>query len=278
MVLEKFWKLKCEGILKRFFQTSLFKLTILTIILFVLAKCSPSVVTKPPDYPRSIGSNNSNQFTPDTKINILLLPVSDSRNLPPNYVGRNEARLVYYTETVSIVVRKAIQTELINYGYAVLLCDEIKDRSPQEAKAFYLKVSIQEFLADWQVKTFHNVKPISITLNTLLIDSKGTVIARNQFNNMIRRVSVSVGPKIASADAKKHCSYLISDMLPKVLDKMMLWINDNLTMDHKGKDVRNKIYEEKIIDKLEQLKEIRDEKLITEEEYQIKRKEILKSF
>jgi hypothetical protein len=278
MVLEKIWKIKCEGILKRFFQTGLFKLTILTIILFVLAKCSPNVVTKSPDYPRSIGSNNSNQFPPDKKINILLLPVSDSRNLPPNYVGRNDARLVYYTETVSIIVRKAIQTELTNYGYDVLLCDEIKDRSPQEDKVFYLKASIQEFLADWEVKTFHSVKPISITLNTSLIDSKGTVIARNQFNDMIRRVSVMGGPKIATADAKKHCSYLISDVLPRVLDKMMLWINDNLTMDHKGKNVKKKIYEEKIVNKLEQLKEMRDKELITEEEYQIKRKEILKSF
>ena len=272
----------------RFFWPKAHKIIALMFVLILFANCSPRHIhIKAPDYPSSIISNS--QLNVANKISILLLPVSDARNVHRNYWGQGGAWYYYFTEPISEIVKKAIQTELINYGYDVLLCDEIQRKSlhsnlPEKSNPFYLRIHATEFLGNSQEKSVHALAPsvfnydvsqFSITLNAILIDGKGEAFARNQFNHSERIVKSAF---LASHNADDRATYLMTRTLPKVLKNIIIWIDNNLSVRFKDLDKKQPVDEEKIFKKLEELKEMKEKGLITEDEYHKKKKEILRKF
>jgi hypothetical protein len=246
-------------------------LTVAIFFSFVLWSCSPYIYSPAPPYPHRSNFNKSSNL--GNRVNIFLLPVSDSRNVPPKFIGQQPGPLYYYfTEPVSEIVRKAAQIELDNFGYKVSLCDEIMNISFYPGKSVYLKVNIQEFSANQFAGTFHSKFPFSIALNCILMNEKGYPFAKNTFSENGKKVTVF----LETTNVKNVSFYMVTDVLPKVLQDMTTWVNTNVM--ERPTPESQKTGEGQALKRLETLKELREKKLITEEEYNRTKIEILKSF
>jgi hypothetical protein len=269
-------------------------LTMLILILSASCTISPHKYGKAPFY--SYVNSQKSELVATKKINILLLPVTDSRShpaelgatgyytieSPPNYWGKmysfqvdNRLLFLYYfTEPVSEIVRKIIQSELKSFGYNVLLYNDTKDVAVHKNNSFFFKVDLLEFLCVEHDKRFRTTYSFAVSLNTVLMDGTGKIVARNQFRHS---PPGEARHPMTSYNFDEKGNLLINRCLPQVLKDIAIWIDNNLSKD-KPKDSEDAGEANMVTKKLEKLKEMKEKGLITEEEYQNKRKEILKMF